>query len=58
LQPQFVKTTQPTGDGVCPPDVTHAHELDARINERAGTRDLNDSDYDAFDNENDPPVKV
>ncbi|KAG2336469.1 hypothetical protein BDR05DRAFT_953347 [Suillus weaverae] len=48
---QFVKTTKPTGDGVCPPDVTRAHELDVRINERAGTRDLNDSDFDADDNE-------
>ncbi|KAG1874731.1 hypothetical protein DFJ58DRAFT_638700, partial [Suillus subalutaceus] len=58
---QFVKTTKPTGDGVCPPDVTHAHELDARINERAGTRDLNDSDYDAHDDElncNEQNVKV
>ncbi|KAG1858732.1 hypothetical protein DFJ58DRAFT_726512 [Suillus subalutaceus] len=43
---QFVKTMKPTGDGVCPPDVTRAHELDARINERAGTHDLNNSDYD------------
>ncbi|KAG2746074.1 hypothetical protein P692DRAFT_20642251, partial [Suillus brevipes Sb2] len=43
---QFVKTTKPTGDGVCPPDVTRAHELDVHINERAGTRDLNNSDYD------------
>ncbi|KAG1852889.1 hypothetical protein DFJ58DRAFT_661033 [Suillus subalutaceus] len=58
---QFVKTTKPTGDGVCPPDVTRAHELDARINERAGTRDLNNSDYDAHDDElncNEQNVKV
>ncbi|KAG2342378.1 hypothetical protein BDR05DRAFT_1001003 [Suillus weaverae] len=32
---QFVKTTKPTGDGVCPPNVTRAHELNVRINERA-----------------------
>jgi hypothetical protein len=42
-----VKTTKPTGDGVCPPDVTRAHEINALINECAGTRDLNDLDFDA-----------
>ncbi|KAG2337596.1 hypothetical protein BDR05DRAFT_1004929 [Suillus weaverae] len=40
------KFKQPTGDGVCPPDVTRAHQIDALINERAGTCDLNDADYD------------
>ncbi|KAG1729880.1 uncharacterized protein EDB91DRAFT_1252923 [Suillus paluster] len=40
---QLVKTTKSTGDGICPPDVTCAHEIDMLINERAGTHDLNDS---------------
>jgi hypothetical protein len=57
-----VKTTKPTGDGVCPPDVTRAHEIDALINERAGTRDLNDLDFDADASQDDscnvsPPIK-
>ncbi|KAG1723304.1 uncharacterized protein EDB91DRAFT_1255695 [Suillus paluster] len=43
---QLIKTTKPTGDGVCPPDVTRAHQIDALINERAGTRDLNDMEFD------------
>ncbi|KAG2343749.1 hypothetical protein BDR05DRAFT_999671 [Suillus weaverae] len=58
---QFVKTTKPTGDGVCPPDVTRAHELNVCINERAGTCDLNNSDFDANDDElscDDQAVKV
>ncbi|KAG2157038.1 hypothetical protein DEU56DRAFT_720970, partial [Suillus clintonianus] len=46
---QLVKTTKPTGDGVCPPDVTRAHYIDLLINERAGTRDLNDEDFDDQD---------
>ncbi|KIK32392.1 hypothetical protein CY34DRAFT_19082 [Suillus luteus UH-Slu-Lm8-n1] len=59
---QLVKTTKPTGVGVCPPDVSRAHHIDALINERAGTRDLNDSDFDANDSHDDsrnitPPIE-
>ncbi|KAG2747611.1 hypothetical protein P692DRAFT_20736122, partial [Suillus brevipes Sb2] len=59
---QLVKTTKPTGVGICPPDVTRAHHIDALINERAGTRDLNDSDFDADDSHDDsrnitPPIE-
>ncbi|KAG2085579.1 uncharacterized protein F5147DRAFT_553276, partial [Suillus discolor] len=43
---QLVKTTKPTGDSVCPPEVTCAHCIDQLINERAGTRDLDDMDFD------------
>ncbi|KAG1730505.1 uncharacterized protein EDB91DRAFT_1008508, partial [Suillus paluster] len=46
---QLVKTTKPTGDGVCPPDVMRAHHIDSLINERAGTRDLNDKEFDNND---------
>jgi len=46
-----VKTTKPTGDGVCPPEVTRAHQIDGLINERAGTRDLNDTDFDTNDDD-------
>ncbi|CAA7270633.1 unnamed protein product [Cyclocybe aegerita] len=43
---QLVKTTKPTGDAYCPLDVKRAHKIDGRINERAATRNLNDSDFD------------
>ena len=43
---QLVKTPKPTGDGVCPPEVTCAHHIDDLINEHVGTRDLNNSDFD------------
>jgi hypothetical protein len=34
------------GVGVCPPQVSRAHEIENLINEKAGTQDLNDSDFD------------
>lgn len=43
---QLVKTTKPTGTGVCPPEVKRAHHIDELINERAGTCELADSDFD------------
>ncbi|KAF8074799.1 hypothetical protein FPV67DRAFT_1408578, partial [Lyophyllum atratum] len=43
---QLIKTTMPTGDGYCPPDVKTAHSIEELINERACTRDLDDSDFD------------
>ncbi|GLB43938.1 hypothetical protein LshimejAT787_1501220 [Lyophyllum shimeji] len=43
---QLIKTTMPTGDGRCPPDVKHAHQIEDLIKERACTRDLNDSGFD------------
>ncbi|CAA7260124.1 unnamed protein product [Cyclocybe aegerita] len=43
---QLVKTTKPTGDAYCPPDIKRAHKIDGHINERAATRDLNDSNFD------------
>jgi hypothetical protein len=49
---QLVKTPKPTGDGVCPPDVTRAHHIDQLINERAGTCDLNDTDFDDNNDDN------
>ncbi|KAG1730229.1 uncharacterized protein EDB91DRAFT_1006601, partial [Suillus paluster] len=47
---QLVKTTKPTGDGVCPPEVSRAHEIDHLINECAGTHDVNDMDLEDDDN--------
>ncbi|EGO18423.1 hypothetical protein SERLADRAFT_412245 [Serpula lacrymans var. lacrymans S7.9] len=63
---QLVKTTKPTGDAVCPPEVERAHETDYLINECASTRDLDDGEFvDRSDiqshvsissNKNDPPT--
>lgn len=38
---------KPTGSGYCPPEVKRALHVEGLINERAGTRDLNDSDFAA-----------
>ncbi|KAF8234657.1 hypothetical protein L208DRAFT_1260660, partial [Tricholoma matsutake] len=43
---QLVKTPKPTGTAYCPPEVSRAHEIDDKINKRACTHDLNDSDFD------------
>ncbi|KAF8226503.1 hypothetical protein L208DRAFT_1173386, partial [Tricholoma matsutake] len=43
---QLVKTPKPMGTAYCPPEVSRAHKIDNKINERACTRDLNDSDFD------------
>jgi hypothetical protein len=56
IELQLVKTTKPTGDGVCPPEVTRAHRIDQLINERAGTRDLEDKDFDAIEDDDDHSV--
>jgi hypothetical protein len=40
-------STKLTGVGECPPQVQRAHEIEYLINERAGTRDLDDDDFDA-----------
>ncbi|KAJ8483175.1 hypothetical protein ONZ45_g14690 [Pleurotus djamor] len=40
----FVKTPKPTGDGECPSEIERAHEIDALMNEKADTRDLDDED--------------
>ncbi|KAG0694477.1 hypothetical protein DFH29DRAFT_788389, partial [Suillus ampliporus] len=48
---QLVKTTKPTGDSVCPPEVTRAHHIEQLINERTGTCDLHDTDYDTIEDD-------
>ncbi|KAG6915705.1 hypothetical protein DXG01_010299 [Tephrocybe rancida] len=42
---QLTKTTMPTGDGYCPPDVKRAHGIEELINEHACTHDLDDNDF-------------
>jgi len=44
-----MKTKKPTGDGICPPEIQHSHYIDGLINERAGTCDLGDSDFNDVD---------
>ncbi|KAJ6524103.1 hypothetical protein DFH09DRAFT_1096258 [Mycena vulgaris] len=43
---QMLKTKKPTGDASCPPEIKCAHRIEDQINQRAGARDLNDSDLD------------
>ncbi|KAI6046651.1 hypothetical protein EDC04DRAFT_2597786 [Pisolithus marmoratus] len=43
---QLIKTLKPTGMGVCPPEISHAHQIDELINEWAGTCNLDDSEFD------------
>ncbi|TFY76156.1 hypothetical protein EWM64_g7857 [Hericium alpestre] len=41
---QLLRTTKPTGNAVCPPDVERAHKLESHINDKVSSRELNDSD--------------
>jgi hypothetical protein len=41
---KLVKTTKPTGDAECPPQVERAHEIEDLINEKVSTRDLDDAE--------------
>ncbi|KAJ7681759.1 hypothetical protein B0H17DRAFT_1138192 [Mycena rosella] len=43
---QMLKMKKPTGEGNCPPEIKRAHKIEALLNERAGTRELSDSDFD------------
>ncbi|KAJ6544448.1 hypothetical protein B0H19DRAFT_1309927 [Mycena capillaripes] len=45
---QLVKTKKPTGAGIRPPHVKRALEIDAAINEKAGTHDLSNGDGEDF----------
>ncbi|KAG1800913.1 uncharacterized protein HD556DRAFT_1438914 [Suillus plorans] len=42
---QLVRTTKPTGDAECPPHIERAHKIDFCMNEKAGTRDLDDDEF-------------
>jgi hypothetical protein len=48
---QYLKVKKPTGNATCPPEVKRAYQLESLINERAGTRDLSDSDIDCTGSE-------
>ena len=59
---QLVRTEKPTGRADCPPEIDRAHAVEAAMNEKAGTRDLDDKDIidtealDTSDDENLPPT--
>ncbi|KAJ7348656.1 hypothetical protein DFH08DRAFT_648901, partial [Mycena albidolilacea] len=43
---QYLRQKKPTGSGSCPPEVKRAHEIEDLINQRVGTRELSDSEFD------------
>ena len=51
---QLVRVSKPTGDAECPPQVECAHQIDWLMNEKAGTRELDDSEIvDAIEDDGD-----
>ncbi|KAG2029932.1 hypothetical protein BDR03DRAFT_1096175 [Suillus americanus] len=61
---QFVRMTKPMGDAECPPYIDRAHYIDTLINNKAGTRDLDDEELAdevveiSGDDDNDMTVSV
>ena len=64
---QLVKTTKPTGDGECPSYIERAHEIEYLMNDKAGSRDLDDEEIVdtpeeailvSSDDESAPPAKA
>ena len=53
-----MKTTKPTGKGVRSTNISKAHEIDALINERASTRDINNSELDGDIEDADPTAEL
>ena len=57
---QLVRTEKPTGHADCPPEIDRAHAIEVAMNEKAGTRDLDEDiidteALDTSDDENLPP---
>ncbi|KAJ7724101.1 hypothetical protein B0H16DRAFT_1597052 [Mycena metata] len=52
----YLRLKKPTGDAECPPEVKRAHELEALINERVGTRELSDAQSQSDDDSSDVEV--
>ncbi|KAF9034409.1 hypothetical protein BDZ89DRAFT_1130633 [Hymenopellis radicata] len=48
---QLVRTSKPTGDAYCPPEIDRAHEIEELMNDKTNTRDLNNSDINSGDTE-------
>lgn len=41
---QLLRKKKPTGDAECPEEIEEAHEIEDMINEKVGTRDLDDDE--------------
>ena len=46
-----MKTRKPTGDGVCPPYVHRAHEINHKLQSKVASRDLEDREIAEIDND-------
>ncbi|KAF7344772.1 hypothetical protein MVEN_01638200 [Mycena venus] len=57
---QYLRQKKPTGSGSCPPEVKRAHEIEDLINQRVGTRELSDSEFDdrSDDGSSDDDIEV
>lgn len=59
---QLVRTMKPTGDAECPPHVERAHQIEWLMNEKAGTRDLDDSEIidlaGDINDDDDAPISI
>ncbi|KAJ7663702.1 hypothetical protein DFH06DRAFT_1128088 [Mycena polygramma] len=55
---QLLKTKKPTGNGQRPPEITRAHEIEAKINNRADTRELSDFDSDDGADGSDDSIEI
>ncbi|KAJ7653533.1 hypothetical protein DFH06DRAFT_1133697 [Mycena polygramma] len=56
----LVKTKKPTGSGHCPPEIKRAVKIEGLIYERAGTREVSDSDVasDSGDGSSDESIEL
>ncbi|KAJ7201958.1 hypothetical protein B0H12DRAFT_1244114 [Mycena haematopus] len=43
---QYLRQKKPTGSASCPPEVKRVHEIEDLINQRVGTRELSDSEFE------------
>ncbi|KAJ7775574.1 hypothetical protein B0H16DRAFT_48467 [Mycena metata] len=56
---QYLRQKKPTGDASCPPEVKRAHQLEEQINEKVGTHELSDPEFqDASDSDSSDEVEV
>ncbi|KAF8178801.1 hypothetical protein K438DRAFT_1769258 [Mycena galopus ATCC 62051] len=55
---QYLKQKKPTGEAACPPEVKRAQELEDLINQRVGTRDISDSEFNDSDSSDNDEIEV
>lgn len=49
----MIKTRKPTGDGVCPPHINRAHEIDHKLQTKVACRDFGDGEIIEIDDNDD-----